>query len=212
MTDDRVCKCGHRAHDHIPGGGCGEGSKRCRCMAFRECRHERLVPWRNELWVCEECNHVQQPDVHDAALRAAIWAVIETRAKELKDSARAELSTLPVGDSVAGRWGDKIVGKATMSKGREKIVVNDPAALLEWVRKAHPTEVVESVNLAFMNTFRAVSGMVVDQQGELVPGVEVVQGEPYVSVRKTPDALAVVGELLASGRLGLDGIKQIEGA
>lgn len=150
--------------------------------------------------------------LHDAALRAAVFQVLEQRAKELKDEAKAELAALEPGDTVAGRWNGHIIGKATMSRGRQRISVKNERALLEWVKRAHPTEVVESVNPAFMNTLRVVSGMVVDGQGEFVDGVEVVEGSPYVSVRKTPDALTVVGELLAHGQLGFDGIKILEPA
>jgi hypothetical protein len=35
MTESPRCKCQHRQYDHIGSGRCDEGTKRCRCMAFK---------------------------------------------------------------------------------------------------------------------------------------------------------------------------------
>jgi hypothetical protein len=147
--------------------------------------------------------------LHDAAFRAGVWQVIEQRAKELKDAAKVELDGLEVGDTVAGRIDGQIVAKATKTKGRSRIVVTDPVALLAWVREHHPTEIVESVNPAFMQTFTSV-GDVVIWQGEPVDFMAVEEGSPYITVRKDKDAPMLVAQLLTSGRLSLDGVKQIE--
>ncbi len=53
-------------------------------------------------------------------------------------------------------------------------------------------------------------GAVVSHDGDVVPGVEIVEGEPYVSVRREKDAPFIVAQLLSGGRLSLDGIKEIE--
>ena len=57
-------------------------------------------------------------ELHDAAFRAGVWQVIEQRAKELKDEAKAELAGLEVGDTVAGRYDGHVIAKATKTKGR----------------------------------------------------------------------------------------------
>jgi hypothetical protein len=51
---------------------------------------------------------------------------------------------------------------------------------------------------------------VIDNQGEIVPGVELQHGDPYVSVRREKDAPFVVAQLLSGGRIQLDGIKELE--
>lgn len=143
--------------------------------------------------------------LRDAAFRAGVWSVIEAKAKEQKDLAKAELKSLEPGDRVTGKWHGQPVAGASMVNGRTKLVVTDEAALLDWVKEHHPTEVVESVNTAFMKTF----GMVGDQphwQGEPVDFMRVETGEPYVSVRKADGAEDVIAELFRTGAVGLDGI------
>jgi hypothetical protein len=149
-------------------------------------------------------------NLHDAALRAGVWQVIEQRAKALKDAAKAELQALEVGDTVAGKVDGQVVAKATKTSGREKIVVTDERALLEWVKREHPSEVVEAVNPAYVRSLDIVDGHAIDAQGGVVPGVEVHSGEPYVMVRRGKDAEQLVAELFTSGRLSLDGIRSIE--
>ena len=93
-------------------------------------------------------------DIHSAALRAAVWSVVGARAKQLENEAKEELAALPPGDTVAGRWNGEIIAKATMTMGGTKVVVTDERALLEWVQENHPTEVVMSVNPAFLEVLK----------------------------------------------------------
>lgn len=146
--------------------------------------------------------------LRDAAFRAGVWQVLEQRAKELKDAAKRDLAdTLEAGDSVAGKWEGRTIAKATMTRGREKIVVTDERALLEWVKENCPTEIVEAVNPAFLKTFGVVDGQV-HWQGHPVDFMKVEQGDPYISVRRDPEAAFVVAQLLSSGRLSLDGVRE----
>jgi hypothetical protein len=150
-------------------------------------------------------------DLHEAVFRAGVYSFIQKRAGELLAQAKTELRELPFGDTVAGRSGDRIVAKASWTKGRRTIVTDDAAALLEWVKRRHPTEVVESVNPAYLSTFKAVGGVVVDGQGEPVPGMVVKSGEPYLVVKGNDETGELVGELLKSGLVGIDGVQAIEG-
>jgi hypothetical protein len=62
MSDRTACVCGHTAFDHLGQGRCNEGSKRCRCPAFRACGHPAWKPWTTSggtRWVCKVCDHVQ---------------------------------------------------------------------------------------------------------------------------------------------------------
>lgn len=152
-------------------------------------------------------------ELHDAAFRAGVWQVIEQRAKELKDEAKAELAGLEVGDTVAGRYDGQVIAKATKLKGRAKLRITDEATFLQWVKATHPTEVVESVNPAYVKSLEARAkdiglGAVIDSEGEVVPGVAIVEGDPVVSVRREKDAPFLVAQLLSSGRLSLEGVSR----
>lgn len=153
-------------------------------------------------------------ELRDAALSAAFWQAIETRAKELKDAARTTLAGIPVGDTIAARWGDRLLAKASMSSGRAKLVVTEPNKLLEWVKANHPTEVVEAVNPAYLKSVEARAkelglGAVIDSTGEVIPGVEVQTGDPVVSVRREKNTDDIIAELFTSGRVSLDGIETV---
>lgn len=151
--------------------------------------------------------------MRDAAARAVAWQIIEQAAKDRKDAAKAELAQLEPGDTIAGKWDGQLLGKATKTAGRTKLVVTDEAKLLAWLQYVHPTEIVISPNPAYLKALESTArnvGAVIDNQGEIVPGVELVHGEPYVSVRKERDAPFVVAQLLSSGRISLDGIKELE--
>ncbi|HWV47228.1 MAG TPA: hypothetical protein VN039_14595 [Nitrospira sp.] len=152
-------------------------------------------------------------DMRDAAARAVIFQIVEQEAKKLKDEAKAELAQMEPGDTLAGKWGDQLLGKATMTSGRTKLVVTDEEKLITWLQYNHPEEILLSPNPAYMRQIEERArklGVPVDGEGEAVPAVSLEQGEPYVSVRKTPDAPFVVAELLSRGRVQLDGIKELE--
>jgi hypothetical protein len=152
-------------------------------------------------------------DMRDAAARAVVFQVLEQRAKELKDAAKSELAALEPGDTLAAKWDGQLLGKATMTSGRTKLVVTDEQKLVEWLQWHHPEEITISPNTAYLKALESTArdvGAVIDKDGEVVPGVELVHGDPYVSVRKEKDAPFVVAQLLSGGRIQLDGIKELE--
>lgn len=152
-------------------------------------------------------------DLRDAATRAVVFQIVEQAAKARKDEARAELSRLEPGDTLAAKWDGQLLGKTTMTTGRTKLVVTDEGKLLEWLQKTHPTEIVITPNPAYLKALEATArdvGVVIDNQGEIVPGVELTHGDPYVSVRKEKDAPFVVAQLLSAGRVALEGLKELE--
>jgi hypothetical protein len=152
-------------------------------------------------------------DMRDAAARAVVFQVLEQAAKQHKDAAKAELSMMEPGDTLAGKWDGQLLGKATMTTGRSKIVVTDEKKLIEWLQYHHPDEIVMSINPAYLRLLESRAkevGGVIDGQGEVIPGLELVNGDPYVSVRKEKDAPFVVAQLLSGGRIQLDGLKELE--
>lgn len=151
--------------------------------------------------------------MRDAAARAVVFQVLEQRAKELKDAAKAELAQLQPGDTIGAQWDGQLLGKATMTAGRTRLVVTDEGKLLEWLQGNHPTEIVVSPNPAYLKSLESTArnvGAVIDNQGEIVPGVELTHGDPYVSVRKQPDAPFLVASLLSGGRITLEGLKELD--
>lgn len=152
--------------------------------------------------------------LRDAAFRAGLWQTIEQRAKELKDAAKSELAQgLESGDSVAGKWDGRTIAKATMTKGRSKLAVTDERAFVDWVAGQYPTEIVSHVNPAFVKQLEIHAkglGAAVDVVGEPIPGVELLEGDAYVSVRRDPEAPFIVAQLLSAGRISLDGVKELE--
>lgn len=151
--------------------------------------------------------------MRDAAARAVVFQVLEQRAKELKDAAKAELAQLQPGDTIGAQWDGQLLGKATKTAGRTKLVVTDEREFVNWVAGHHPTEIISQINPAFMRVLEQRArgvGSVIDGLGEQVPGVELQSGDPYVSVRKSPDAPFVVAQLLSAGRVGLEGLKELE--
>jgi hypothetical protein len=154
--------------------------------------------------------------MHEAAFRAGVWAVIEERAKQLKDQAKAELAALEVGDTVAGKFNGQTVAKATKTRGRRRLRVINETGFVEWVFRRWPDETIQirSVREAFRKKLedKAIDlGGLIDDDGAVCPHVEVVEGEPYISVRKDKEAPFIVAQLLTSGRLSLDGVKEITG-
>lgn len=160
--------------------------------------------------------------LREAASRAAVWSVIAAAAKARADEAKEELAALEVGDTIAATVPcrhpgnpvviHELIGKATMTKGRAKLVITDESAFLEWVKAQHPSEVVESVNPAFVDGLKARAkdiglGVVIDSHGEVVPGVAIEEGAPYVTVRKEKNAEELVALLLSGGQVSLDGIE-----
>jgi hypothetical protein len=150
-------------------------------------------------------------DLRDAAARAAVWQVIEQAAKARKDEAKAELLALEQGDTIAGKVNGQVVGKASWSKGRTKLVVVDERALLAWLRRRHANEIVEAPNPAYLKALEtsAFDGAAIDSMGEAVPGVELQTSDPYLTVRREKEAEQIVAGLLAHGRIELDGIREL---
>lgn len=142
-----------------------------------------------------------------------MWSVVGARAKQLENEAKEELAALPPGDTVAGRWNGEIIAKATMTKGGTKVVVTDEHALFSWVAKNYPTEITSYVNTAFLEVLKKRAkelGHAVDENGELIPGLEVVASDPYVTIRKEKHATELVGEMFARGELSLQSQREIE--
>ena len=103
------------------------------------------------------------------------------------------------GDSKAATLPDGILlGKVTKTRGRATPTVKDEAAFLRWVQDNHPEEIEPTVRAAYRTKVlesAKVHGEAVDPStAEVIPGVELGQGNPYISFRSAPGYQQVVAE------------------
>lgn len=96
-------------------------------------------------------------------------------------------------------------GTVTYTKGRVTARVVDDAALLAWVQANHPDEVVSQVRPSFLTALlddaKKAGAAVSRETGELVPGVEVWMGTPYLSVKPDPAAVPALADAIRAGQL-----------
>jgi hypothetical protein len=128
------------------------------------------------------------------------------QAELLAEMTRAGVETLRVKDDVGTNYGTvSVVG----GKQRRATVV-DEAAFLAWVERTRPDEVVRIVRPATAKAILDAATAAGDEvpvdpvTGEVIPGVEMREGEPYLTVRPTPLAKELMADTLAaSGILAL---------
>lgn len=146
-----------------------------------------------------------------AAVDAVVWGVVADAAKDGIRGAKGVMADMLPGDSFAAVVGDTVLGRALMAKGRRSIHIHDSAAFLSWAMQRHPEEVESVVRASFVNTLKIAGGMVIDRDGDIVPGAEVRTGNPTITITKTPDAEQFVRDLIERG-MSLDGpaVKALE--
>ena len=105
---------------------------------------------------------------------------------------------------------DTLLGFVQLTKARETASVTDPAALLAWVQRVAPTEVVQVPQirpafLASVLTEVKSHGGWISPDGELLApdGVEIRTGSPVLTVKATAEADQLVADALAGRRLEL---------
>jgi hypothetical protein len=100
------------------------------------------------------------------------------------------------------------LGAVSLACGDPKAKVNDTAAFTAWVADRYPGELVQVVREAFakkvLDGATAAGDPIDPATGEIIPGVEMVAGEPYVTVRPSTEARTRMREtLINSGLLSL---------
>jgi hypothetical protein len=103
--------------------------------------------------------------------------------------------------------GAKLGAVSLTVRGPAPQVVDD-RAFLAWVLKRYPDEIVQAVRASFTEKLlagaKAVGEPIDPATGELIDGVDMVAGEPYLTVRPTAEAKERMREtILASGLLQL---------
>lgn len=107
-----------------------------------------------------------------------------------------------VSDSAGASVGTvSVVNKAPTAQ------VTDPKAFADWAKQRYPEAVHTSVDPVWTDRLlrgATAKGAPVDPEGEVIPGVEIVTPEPYLTVRPTAEARDRMRTMLAnSGLLAL---------
>lgn len=152
-------------------------------------------------------------DLQAAARRVVAAKLIGDALKEEADQARK--STLELMDQLGAervRVTDESganLGSVSVAAGRVSVRVVDERAFVAWVAKNHPSELVQVVRESFKEKVLASAkakaepgdNTAVGPDGEVVPGLEVVHGTPYVTTRPTAEARERMRDLLRGSGL-----------
>lgn len=151
--------------------------------------------------------------IQAAARRITVFRALEAIVKEQIDDAKTEAyKAMQAGavEKIAAMddAGAKLAS-VSLSSGRTRARVFDERALLEWVKRNHPGEVMETVRPSFLKAL--LDGAVtkadpdddtaIGPDGEVLPGVELSRSEGYVSVTSSAVAKERMRALLASSGL-----------
>lgn len=139
---------------------------------------------------------------HDDAARLALLKVIADRLKETKAVADGQVTAgwRPKDRATAVLPGGSEIGAVTLVSGRKTARMVDETAFTAWVERTHPGE-METVTITrpnpnfvhrLMSAAQQIGHPVDAATGEEVPGIQVVQGDPYPMVKLAPDAAEVV--------------------
>ncbi len=131
--------------------------------------------------------------VSDEATNVAILKALRSRVAEAYETARNGTDNeMDVGDRKAVHLSDGKLGDVIKANASRRAAVTDEESFLKWVAKNHPEEIVQSVRPAFrskiLNDTKRYEEAVDVTTGEIVPGVELTKGEPYITVRLADDA------------------------
>lgn len=137
---------------------------------------------------------------------------VAARQAEVKQALAAEMVE---GDRSSARLADgTAVGSVTYAKGKTTARVVNETQLTKWVAENHPDDIVQTVRpsfLASMLNAAAKAGAPVTEDGELLPGVDVVQSNGYLSVRPDPEAVpALIDAIRANMELSLGVVGELD--
>lgn len=97
------------------------------------------------------------------------------------------------------------LGTVSVSDGKKTAKVSDESALLAWVKANRPDQLRYVVEPAYIDALKKLAvehGSAVDKDtGEVIPGIEVTEGDPFASARPTAEAKALMHDLLAGSSL-----------
>lgn len=138
----------------------------------------------------------------DALRRAVIAAHLVKVASQEKKKALAELTeAMAPGDTSRPTVNGMQVGTVSVSSPTPRYQVADEKALVTWLEWNKP-DAVHKVPAPWFTAPAALDGFI-KQTGEVPDGVELVQGDPRISVRVSSTQEENLRELIATGNISL---------
>ena len=156
---------------------------------------------------------------HRLALRVAALGALRDKIAAAEKLAREELwAEMRAGDRQTAHYAGRLIGAVTAAKGRITPMVFDPDAFASWVAENYPTEVVhkpvvrESYKAAVLAASKR-AGEPCTPDGRLdVPGIRISEGDPFLQLRLTDEAAAIVLDMVRDGVITASGeLLQLEG-
>lgn len=144
--------------------------------------------------------------------RAVVGKWLSDEVRALVQASRDVVEpALEPGERVTAQLPDgTVIGSVTRGKPAESATVTDERALLAWVKEHAPSELVTSVNPAFVELLKKrckTAGYAHDDRGEIVPGIELRTGSasyrPTVAPEAVPTLRSRLADLVAGGLLEL---------
>ena len=136
----------------------------------------------------------------ELAIKASVAAYLRKKAADLLTDTKHDLSEwMDEGDRTYAIVDGEKIGTVSVSAPEPGPKVTDPDALLDWCRKNQPDAIVETVAPWF--TASANLKAMLEKTGELPDGVDIVRGEPSVSVRVSAAQGEVLADLLSRGQV-----------
>jgi hypothetical protein len=142
----------------------------------------------------------QGSDTSDQAVKLAVLKALKSRIRDLEIDINAHLmSILDEGDAKAASLPDGArLGKFTKTRGRATPTITDERKFLQWVQDRHPDEIEQTIRPAFrtkiLDSAKKYGEAVDPTTGEVVPGIELRHGDPYISFRSEPGYQQLVAE------------------
>lgn len=148
-------------------------------------------------------------DLQAIARKAVGAKLVADQIKDIEKQAKAELlermQKLGVRTLDVAGTDDSNMAVISKTPGKVTAKVTDERALLEWVKANRPDQLRTLVEEAYVKSLLALAaehGAAVDETtGEVIPGIEVMTGDPYLSTRPTAEARARMKDLLAGSPL-----------
>ena len=138
----------------------------------------------------------------DALRRAAIAAHLAKVASQEKKKALKELEeVMAPGDTSKPSIDGRQVGTVSVSSPQPRYQVVDEKALLAWLEWNKP-DAVHKVPAPWFISANALDGFI-KQTGEIPDGVEIVQGDPRISVRVSGAREENIRDLISTGDISI---------
>lgn len=135
--------------------------------------------------------------------KIAALSLLEKRVREELANAKTEwMQAARPRERTTAMIGEAELGTVSLVTGRQSWKVTDEKALLAWAMENAPHLVDYSPRLN-PNYLTTLLRDPVDNDGAVLPGVELQEGNPYVAVRSAPGAADTLRHAINSGTVSM---------